>query len=98
MTCYVTDRRRISAPARRDRRGVARDHGRELSGDGAGRGRGPGRARRQGRDRDDGGGARNDATTLRPRPPAAAGTAAGIPLRPARAAISRAAERGRGAA
>src|SRR3954470_3051974 len=37
---------------------MARDHGRELSDDGAGRGEGPRRERRQGRDRDDGGGAR----------------------------------------
>ena len=51
-----------------------------------------------GRDRDDGGGAGVSYDTLRRRPPAAAGAAAGIPLRPARAAISRAAERGGGAA
>ena len=55
MTCYVTDRHEYVAFARRDRRRVARDHGPELSGDGAGRGEGPGRKRRAGRDRDDGG-------------------------------------------
>ena len=56
MTCYVTDRHEYMVS--RDEIGAAwqRDHGRELSGDGAGRGEGPGRKRRQGRDRDDGGG------------------------------------------
>ena len=51
---------RISELARRDRRRVARDHGAELSGDGAGRSEGPGRKRGQGRDRNDGGGARTE--------------------------------------
>ena len=55
MTCYVTDRARIYASrATRSAPHGKRDHGPELSGDGAGRGQGPGRKRRQGRDRDDG--------------------------------------------
>ncbi len=39
MTCYVTSIDEYLASAQRDRRGVARDHGQALSGDGAGRGR-----------------------------------------------------------
>ena len=62
MTCYVIDRHEYVES--RDEIGAAwkRDHGRELSGDGAGRGEGPGRKRRQGRDRNDGGG-RNDSAS-----------------------------------
>ena len=57
-----------------------------------------GRDRRQGRDRNDGGGPGVSYDRFVRRSPAAAGAAAGIPLRPARAAISRAAERRGGAA
>ena len=55
---------------------------------------GAGRAAARDRDRDDGGGARMS-DTLHPRPPAAARGAARIPLRPARAPLSRAPQRRR---
>jgi hypothetical protein len=103
MTCYVTSIDEYLA-ARRDRRRVARDHGPALSGDGAGRGVAAWSKRRQGRDRGDGGGAgvMRVRRSLRPATAAAAGAAARIPsstlpelipLRPARAAISRAPQR-----
>ena len=92
MTCYVTDRTNICAAATRSARLEARSWARTIrrwrwSRSGAWSSRGAGR------DRDDGGGAGMSYDSLRPRPPAPAGPAAGIPLRPARAAISRAAQR-----